>query len=296
MVLSGVGATLKQERQRRQFSLEYVANETRIASRYLDAIEGGRMADLPGIVFTRGWVRQYATFLELPVEELLARLPKVDVDNAALPVAPPKPSKPLFTAGLRKKLLGFGSLAVTASACAAGWIYFDLTPVLSAAAHGAISAASATLAARSTTNRPASDQTAKPVPVPVIQTVAAAPQPATEAPATPEPAVEAPPAATEVVRNVQVRLRAKADAWVSVMADGKPAFSGLLRPNDSREVSGNQLVRVMTGNAGGLEISLNGKPLDPIGPSGQVRTVRLTAEGLLPDEKAQQQPEPDPLP
>ena len=38
-------------------------------------------------------------------------------------------------------------------------------------------------------------------------------------------------------------------------------------------------VKILTGNAGGLDISLNGKTLDPIGPKGQTRTVRLTAEG-----------------
>src|SRR3954451_3579908 len=79
LVLSGVGAILRKERQRRQFSLEHVSSETRIPPRYLEAIEGERMADLPGIVFTRGFVRQYAGFLQLPADELLAQLPKVDV-------------------------------------------------------------------------------------------------------------------------------------------------------------------------------------------------------------------------
>ena len=35
----------------------------------------------------------------------------------------------------------------------------------------------------------------------------------------------------------------------------------------------------MTGNAGALTISLNGKTLEPLGPVGQVRVVKLTAEG-----------------
>jgi cytoskeleton protein RodZ len=96
------------------------------------------------------------------------------------------------------------------------------------------------------------------------------------------------------VSAIQVLLRARATAWVQVTADGKSAFTGLLRANDSREISGNQLVKVMTGNAGALEVSLNGKPLDALGITGQVRTIRLTAEGLLPDLKIPAAA-PDPL-
>ena len=33
---------------------------------------------------------------------------------------------------------------------------------------------------------------------------------------------------------------------------------------------------MLVGNAGGVEISLNGKPIGPIGPRGQVRVVEFT--------------------
>ena len=38
-------------------------------------------------------------------------------------------------------------------------------------------------------------------------------------------------------------------------------------------------MKIVAGNAGALTISLNGKTLEPLGPIGQVRVVRLTAEG-----------------
>jgi len=68
---------------------------------------------------------------------------------------------------------------------------------------------------------------------------------------------------------------------------------GMLKPNDTRAVSADSLVKVLAGNAGGIAISLNGRELDPIGAEGQVRTVRLTAEGL---QSAPKTPPPaDPL-
>ena len=81
---------------------------------------------------------------------------------------------------------------------------------------------------------------------------------------------------------------------MQVTADGKPVFSGTLNPNETRTVAADSLVKILAGNAGGVEISLNGKRLDPLGRSGEVRSVRLTAEGLQAPEKSQM-PAPDPL-
>ena len=83
-------------------------------------------------------------------------------------------------------------------------------------------------------------------------------------------------------------------AWVQITADGKPAFTGTLQSNETKQFSASEQVKILTGNAGGITISLNGKTLDPLGPPGQIRTVRLTAEGPEFPAKAPQ-PVYDPL-
>lgn len=264
MVLSGVGSALREERLRRQFSLEHVSTVTRIAARYLEAIEDDRLGDLPGVVFARGFVRQYARFLDIPDEALLAQLPSVDIESVALPDPPPKPAKPFWSPRLTAGVLSMTGGVVVAGALATGWWYYDLTPVVRVAY----------AAAASTMNTRAARQAKTPVAVQSAST----------------PAATA-PAATS---TIQVLLKARANAWVKVISDGQPAFTGVLYANDSREISGNQLVKIMTGNAGGLEVSLNGRPLDPLGPSGHVKTIRLTAEGPLPDLQTPSS-EPDPL-
>ena len=298
MVLSGVGATLREERLRRQFTLEHVSNVTRISARYLEAIENDRPEDLPGTVFTRGFVQQYARFLELPAEELLARLPKVDIEHAALPVPPPKVRRPLWNPRWNLPTMALGVATVLVAAAGGAWFYFDLTPVFVAAARAGVAAARSQQAAKN--QQQAVVQTVPqgqaPQAAPGAEGVQAVPeqQVAPGQPA-PDPAVaeRVIPASSEVQAPssgaVQVLLRANADAWVQVVADGKKAFTGMLHRNDSREISGNQLVRVMTGNAGGLEISLNGRVLESLGPVGQVRTVRLTADGLAPEIKSPEQ-------
>ncbi len=77
-------------------------------------------------------------------------------------------------------------------------------------------------------------------------------------------------------------------------ADGKTAFAGMLKADEIKEIAADEQVKLVAGNAGALTILLNGKTLEPLGPVGEVRVVRLTAEG--PQFLARsRQPVPDPL-
>ncbi|MCU1330447.1 MAG: transcriptional regulator, family [Bryobacterales bacterium] len=299
MVLSGVGTTLREERLRRNFSLEHVSSVTRIAARYLDAIENDRPDDLPGVVFTRGFVQQYARFLAIPDEALLAQLPRVNVEAVALPVAHSKTPKPFWTQQTRRMSLTLGAAVVAAGLLAAISVVLSPAGLAQSASERVRGASVAGLDwMRAKIARPGTLDPTRTLASPTAPPATAPPESAATSIAATEPPSRMLSAtvATEVaaVSAIQVLLRARATAWVQVTADGKSAFTGLLRANDSREISGNQLVKVMTGNAGALEVSLNGKPLDALGITGQVRTIRLTAEGLLPDLKIPAAA-PDPL-
>ena len=67
------GTELQQERLTRDVSLESIAETTKVASRYLRALEEGNYAKLPGGVFNRGIVRSYCRCLGLDEEEWLLR-------------------------------------------------------------------------------------------------------------------------------------------------------------------------------------------------------------------------------
>ena len=92
--------------------------------------------------------------------------------------------------------------------------------------------------------------------------------------------------------------------WVSAKSDGKVSFTGTMASNESRWVEANDSVLLKLGNAGGLNILLNGKPIGPVGPKGQIRTVQLTSGGfhIVPPEPptgepptVPSDPPPDPL-
>jgi len=79
-------------------------------------------------------------------------------------------------------------------------------------------------------------------------------------------------------------LKVVEPTWVMASSDGKRLFNKKLVKDDIREIefSGKALLRV--GNAKGLEIILDGKPIGPIGGRGQARLVELSGNGfrLLP--------------
>lgn len=67
----GVGTILHRARNRREIELAEVEAATRIRLRYLSAIENEEWDVLPGGVYTRGFIRTYASFLGLDGERLV---------------------------------------------------------------------------------------------------------------------------------------------------------------------------------------------------------------------------------
>jgi cytoskeletal protein RodZ len=263
---SGIGERLRAERVRRKRSINDISRETRISPKMLEAIEREDFETLPGLLFTRNFVKQYALALGLDAESLLAELPRVDVANSPMPQAPSR-MKPLELwdpswNGAVSSVLWL-ILALVASVTA--YIHFNRPLETRAGAKAAIPA----VRAGQTTARPAPS-----VPVQAGQPVS------TKAPV--RTVAETPPPAADLSDNrhkVKVFITAHADTWIQVSADGKTVFTGTLKPNESREISGDEMVRLLAGNAGGITISLNGRTLDPLGTSGQVKEVRLTEGG-----------------
>lgn len=264
----GIGAKLRQERVGKGLAIDDISRDTRIAPRFLEAIETDDYSSLPGLVFTRNFVRQYALTLHLDPDPLLAELPKTDESTAPLPNPPARPRSSYH--GDRRRHAILSSIAwvlVAGGAAGAAYLYFSHSRRASIPQ------------ARLTPRKTAIAQT----------TEAKPPAPASAPISAP---VSAPPSTTA---PVQVALTAHGtSAWVQVSADGRITFTGTLKPNETREVSAAEQVKVLTGNAGALTISLNGKTLESIGPPGQVREVKLTAEGPQLLTKAPP-PAPDPL-
>ncbi|MEE8444492.1 MAG: RodZ domain-containing protein [Alphaproteobacteria bacterium] len=83
-------------------------------------------------------------------------------------------------------------------------------------------------------------------------------------------------------QNSRVVIRALEDAWMEVTdADGALLFSRVLRKGDSYRAPNLPDAAFVTGNAGGLQVTVDGEPVPVLGPVGEVRHgVKLDPELL----------------
>jgi cytoskeletal protein RodZ len=66
-----LGEVLRAAREAKGVDLTRVERETKIRERYLSALEAGDYRDLPGSVYTKGFLRNYGTYLALDPEYLI---------------------------------------------------------------------------------------------------------------------------------------------------------------------------------------------------------------------------------
>lgn len=95
--------------------------------------------------------------------------------------------------------------------------------------------------------------------------------------ATPKPsATEVSSTVTEVEGELVVKVSAtRGTTWLYVSnQDGTSIFSGQIRKGNSKEFSASEELNLRVGNAGGVDITLNGENVGPIGANGEV--VNLT--------------------
>ena len=70
-----MGAALKKCREEKNVSQKEVENATSIRANYIDCIEKGHLGKLISPVYAQGFVKKYATFLEIDPDALLEQYP-----------------------------------------------------------------------------------------------------------------------------------------------------------------------------------------------------------------------------
>lgn len=263
--MTSIGERLRRQRLQQRISLEQVSLETKIGIRLLEAIEAEQFDKLPGGVFRRNFVLQYARALGMDTDDIAGELKNLNQfdDEVATPALRPlsaqeEPNR--FAFPLWGNLSGVGGSTLGSLVAAVG--------VMLACA-----------LIYSWWQSPKEIRTTAP------KTAAVSPpsaKPPTAAPAVPRSEPTAGPAGQSDRTSAPVRVGLSADekTWISVSSDGKNIFANALLPHETKMVEASEKVRILIGNAGGLEISLNGKPIGPIGPRGQIRIVELTPAGF----------------
>ncbi|HVR69468.1 MAG TPA: helix-turn-helix domain-containing protein [Vicinamibacteria bacterium] len=112
--MASFGDTLRRERELRGVDLREVAEATRISVRFLQALENDRIDVLPGGIFPRAFVRQYATYLGLDPDRTVAEFVYASGEQAGQPTTP-APARslrmPSLAAAVLLAIAGLGAWA-----------------------------------------------------------------------------------------------------------------------------------------------------------------------------------------
>lgn len=244
--LEELGSRLRQFRTEQSIPLEEVAARTRIQARLLNAIEEGKLDQLPEPVYIKGFIKRFAEALGLNGAEFASTFPTGSSMTFIKPVWRHLPATQLRPVHLYLVyvLLVIGavnglSFLVRRSAIQ---VAYDDYPQRSQELPGPNRSQEMNLQPKSATNK-----------------------------------------VTEVMKRsqngkpVQVGVTLKAKSWIRVVADGRLEFEGVLPEGTQRTWAAEQKLSVRAGNAGGVLVEFNNETAKEMGAPNEVQEVTFAA-------------------
>jgi cytoskeleton protein RodZ len=285
--MGAFGDRLRREREMRGITLDEITESTKIARRHLEALESEHFDQLPGGVFNKGFVRAYAHFLGIDEDRAVA-------DYSAANNEQPEPEdkfplqihdEPDRELNPRRSYLPLAFAVAALVGVLVGYAFW-----IKSKPHAAAEQSQAARPA------PAASAPEKPA-APVVSTTAGTPASTTPTPAPkqaapveqhvaavnsqpPQPSPSE-PAAQKSEKSFFISVKAKEDSWVSIVADGKSVMQRVLPADKHKKIKAGRLLILRTGNAGGIEVSFNGRSLGAIGNENEPRTLTFNSNGLV---------------
>ena len=275
-----VGDTLRRARESQNLTVKDIEKGTSIRSLYIEAIEKGEYGTLPGMVYAKGFVRNYANFLKLDADTL-ARQFQEEADPGSTAAEPPKEEeKPRkvssadfsehYTGGTSSSHTGLVAVLLVLVVAAGGVWYLLSDSGNSAHSTKPGKQTAQTTQSKSSPKPQAQEQQTKP------SAAARTPEPAVPSPS---PAPQAVPAVPQAIPGELV-LDSKftGNCWMQVVADGQVVYEGTAQDGESMHWTAKEHIFITAGNAGAVELTQNGKSLGALGDYGQVVERDFTRE------------------
>ena len=239
-----LGTILSEARNRAGMTVETLGQKTNIRPTMIREFEADNFSSAGGATYAKGHLRSLATHLKLNASDLLAAY---DVEQAA-------EARPIYDRlvennaaeprQVRKQINNMQLIVIS--------LLSILVIIGGYAVYSNL---------KSSDSGPVAVD--KPIPK---ETVSASPAPKSSA--TPYETVSS-------GTGVKVVLKAVSGvSWINVTdASGTTLFSGRMNVGDTRTFTSDKEINARLGNAGGLEVTVNGKKQAPLGQSGEVVTV-----------------------
>ncbi|WP_335933331.1 helix-turn-helix domain-containing protein [Streptomyces sp. PTD5-9] len=247
-----IGRALQQARIAAGLTVEEISTSTRVRIPIVHAIEEDDFSRCGGDVYARGHIRALARAVHIDPEPLVAQY---DAAHGGRPA--PTPAAPLFEAERIRsepRRPNWTAAMVAAIVVVVGFVGFTVlkggngnSPATTQVAEGA--------AAHSAGPRPKASKSAEPKPDSSDSAIAAAPR-----------------------DKVTVKLSAsQGKSWISAKDhSGRLLFDGLLQQGQSKTFQDQERVDLVLGDAGSIELFVNGKKVEDKFQPGQVERLSYT--------------------
>lgn len=237
------GRYLQAIRVEKRISLDQVAVETRIAVRQLEAIDREDPQGYPPEVFFKGFLRAYAKVVGADGDEAVRRYDAYRRTTRETEDAGRQPQQ--ARSGMRWKLVAaLALLLILIAGSIAAWQWFSTPPIETAATAVGPGAASPE-------PPPADNAQNRRLPPPALK---------------PAPAAALPHILT---------VSATENTWIKVVTDqGIPAEYNL-KAGEHLKLEARSMFNLLIGNAGGVKLNLNNKPVNVPGKRGEVVNLHL---------------------
>jgi cytoskeletal protein RodZ len=295
---------VKKRRETTGLTLDEISDATKIHRRFLEAIEEGRLERLPGLVYAKGFVRNYLSYIgaEDLFEEfenlLQADTDKMQTETLVNYMPPQKGFQKTSRWWLWASLLVVIGVSI--------FIFWQQRDELLAKRESTLAKNSAEILAASSGDQASEEDVAKGLPV---EEKIQAPLAGEEAEVAVETGAEGIPVAVpkderktaassdealtwlpggeklqaelkeDAVPERKLVIRASGACWIRVTKNDEILFQGTLRNGDTHEVTIDAPTRVRYGNAGAVRHSWDGRDLGRIGGSGEVLTIEYLPDG-----------------
>ncbi len=282
-----LGKYLRRERESKKISLREVSKNTRVREHILRSIEEDRHDLLPSPTFVKGFLTAYAKYVGLDPNEVLLRYQNSlkSVLDAETDVQPRMENK----SSVRQRWTMAGAIfGVVVAGLIVSYLFFlqpskpavESPPLKTAKKEPPAPPPALTQTAETQplqAESPSAPAPASSQPVGSIPVAAPSQAGSIPAPAPPGP-VERP--LPQKGKTISLQLKAVEPTWLSIKTDNQTEREMTLRPGENVSFEAVNQMYLLIGNAGGLDLVYNGKPLERFGKSGEVVGLTFTPEGV----------------
>jgi cytoskeletal protein RodZ len=257
--LAEMGSELRRIREEKAISLEHVSAKTMIQPRLLNAIEEGKLDQLPEPVYIQGFIRRFADVLGLNGVEFAQAFPT----NSNIEPHQLSEWQELPAGQLRPFHLYLLYIAVILAAVS-GLSYLVNRPTVRSGGNSQTTTIQPTLPVNSTVNQ-RQPQTSTPASARPLSTTASS----AKNTATPSGQVNQP---------VQVKIILTQASWMQIVADGKTEYEGTLPAGTQKTLAAKEKLTIKAGNAKAVLVAINNAQAKPMGKSSTVEELTVEAE------------------